>query len=303
MNPTHKSVLLKESLDLLNLEEGDQYLDATLGQGGHAEEVFLRLGKRIKIAGIDADIDAVNFSKQRLEKLGANPKFMVLNFRDIEKSIEALQIDTPNKILYDLGWNRNQFDSELGEEGRGFSFMKDEPLVMTFSKDAKDSEFTAYDIVNSWEEKSIATIIESYGEEKFGKKIAKAIVEAREQGKIKTTFELVEIIKKATPFWYHFKKIHPATRTFQALRITVNDELQALETSLNKSFEILKQQGRIAVISFHSLEDRIVKRFFKSLEESGQVKILTKKPISPTEDEIKENPRSRSAKLRAIIKL
>ena len=303
----HTPVLLKEVLELLDFQDGDVYLDATLGEGGHLEAVF-GLEKEVVIAGIDVNPIAVEKSKERVRE----GKFAALNFRNIDKALEILGIGEPNKILFDLGWSKEQFE----ESGKGFSFQKDELLDMRFAvSTVKDSpwqnqnqresltvSFTAYDIVNKWDEENIATIIESYGEEKFAKKIAKQIVEARLKKPIKTTFELVEIIKKATPLWYHGKKIHLATKTFQAIRIAVNDELRALEEGLDKAFKILKKNGRLAVISFHSLEDRIVKKFFRELKEKGEVEILTKKPVRASNQEISNNGRSRSAKLRGITK-
>lgn len=298
LSPTHIPVLLKEVMELLDVQKSDIYLDATLGVGGHAEAIFKKIGQDAVIAGIDADSDAVEAAKARLEAAGAKPKFGVLNFRNIGEVLETLEILKPSKILFDLGWNKSQ----LEESGRGFSFQKDEPLLMTFASPSDKSNLTAYDIVNFWEEDNIETIIRAYGEERFAGKIAKKIVEARKNGFIKTTAELVKIIKDATPLSYHERKIHPATRTFQALRITVNDELRALEDGLRKAFGILKKDGRLAVISFHSLEDRIVKKFFKLLEANGKAEILTKKPVMASQNEIKENPRSRSAKLRGIRK-
>ncbi len=273
----HQSVLLQEALDILDLHEGDIYLDATLGQGGHAHEVAQRFGEKVKILGIDADPKAVEMSQARV-KTG---KFQVLNFREIRN----LGVELPNKILFDLGWNKFQFE----EGNRGFSFQKDEPLMMNYG----ESKFTASDIVNTWETQNIETILKSYGEEKFAKRISDKIVEARP---IKSSLQLAEIVKEAVPSWYRNRKIHPATKTFQALRIAVNDELQALHEGLEGAYEILQTGGRMAVISFHSLEDRIVKKFFKDKHP------LTKKPIIPTREEILINHRARSAKLRAIQK-
>lgn len=298
----HVPVLLNESLGILNIAEGDIYLDATLGGGGHAAEVWNRFGNKVVIAGIDADSQAVEIAKSRLSIEGAEPKFAVLNFRHIDNVPELLGIGKPNKILFDLGWNKMQFETGGDEVGRGFSFQHDEPLVMTFASESSDAAFTARTIVNEWGEESLQTIIEGYGEERFAKRIAKEIVEQRTVAPIETTFQLVEIIKKATPLWYHFKRIHPATRTFQALRITVNDELQTLKDSLEKALEILQPGGRIAVITFHSLEDRIVKRFFKEADDLGKANLLIKKPVVASEQEQSQNPRSRSAKLRAIEK-
>jgi 16S rRNA (cytosine1402-N4)-methyltransferase len=203
-----------------------------------------------------------------------------------------------DKILLDIGLSSNQFE----QSARGFSFQKDEPLIMSFKKDLKETDLTAREIVNTWDEVNIQTILEGYGEEQFAWKIAKAIVARRQENPIETTFDLVEIIKLATPKFYHHKKIHPATKTFQALRITVNDEIESLKEGVSKGFNILNRGGRMAIISFHSLEDRIVKQFFKDKQTKDEGMLITKRPIVPTEEEIKENPRSRSAKLRVIQK-
>jgi 16S rRNA (cytosine1402-N4)-methyltransferase len=204
-----------------------------------------------------------------------------------------------DRILLDIGLSSNQFE----DSGRGFSFQKDEPLIMSFKKDLKETDLTAKEILNTWDRENIEAILKGYGEEQFAWKISKAIVERREQKPIETTFELVDIVKSATPKFYHHRKIHPATKTFQALRITVNDEIESLKDGINKGFNILNKDGRIAVISFHSLEDRIVKQFFREMEDSGVGKRITKKPILPSEEEIRENPRSRSAKLRILEKI
>ncbi len=294
----HKSVLLQKVIDWLDLQKGDVYLDATLGAGGHAEAVYARLKGDVAIYGIDADESALAIAKERLEILGANPRLAVLNFRNLDKAQELLGMPSPTKILFDLGWSAMQME----DSGRGLSFNRDEPLVMTLGKPSGE-EVTAYDVVNLWSEESLADIIYGFGEEKFSRRIASKIVEHREQKPITSSLELAEIVKSAVPVWYRFGRIHPATKTFQAIRIAVNDELQTLEIGLRKAFEILQKGGRIAVISFHSLEDRIVKRFFKELEEKQEAEILTKKPLIADEDEQSENPRSRSAKLRVIKKV
>lgn len=294
----HKSVLLKKAIDGLDLQKGDVYLDATLGAGGHAEEVYARMKNDVAIYGIDADETAVSIAKERLEMQGAKPKFAVYNFRHLDKVPNLLDMDAPTKILFDLGWSAMQME----ESGRGFSFVRDEPLVMTLSK-AETGDVTAYDVVNSWQEENLADVIYGYGEEKHSRRIARAIVAARGEKPITSSLELSEIIKAAVPVWYRFGRIHPATRTFQAIRIAVNDELRALEEGLEKGFEILGREGRMAIISFHSLEDRIVKHFFKNLAQDGKALILTKKPTTPDEEEQRQNPRSRSAKLRIIQKI
>jgi 16S rRNA (cytosine1402-N4)-methyltransferase len=222
------------------------------------------------------------------------------NFNDkISEILDDKGIDEGDGVLLDLGMSSYQLD----RSGRGFSFLRDEPLQMTMCNKISDNELNAYKIVNHFNEEQLATIIYGYGEETYSRRIAKAIVEAREMSEIKTTGQLAEIIKKAVPFRYKTGKTHPATKTFQALRISVNDEIERLEKTLEKSYSRLKIGGRISVISFHSLEDRIVKRFAKDKSQQGLVKIITKKPIVPTQEEIKENPRSRSAKLRIIEKI
>ncbi|HEY0220710.1 MAG TPA: 16S rRNA (cytosine(1402)-N(4))-methyltransferase RsmH [Candidatus Paceibacterota bacterium] len=306
----HKSVLLHESIDGLEIKNGDIFVDGTLGGGGHSEEVAKRFGGAVVMIGIDLDPDAIERVKTRLSSYKLKITYVNKSFRDIQKILKSLEISKVDKILLDIGLSSNQFE----ESGRGFSFMKDEPLIMSFKKPARphesgaggdllDEDLTAYEIVNTWEPENIATILKSYGEEQFAWKIAKAIEAKRQEKAIKTTFDLVEIIKTATPKWYHHKKIHPATKTFQALRITVNDEIEALKEGLTAGFEALNSGGRLAVISFHSLEDRAVKQFFKEKEKQELGKLINKKPIIPTKEEVIENPRSRSAKLRIIQKI
>lgn len=299
----HKSVLLQEAIDGLSLEEGDVYLDVTVGSGGHMEEVWKRMKNKVVLCGIDADEMSISIAKERLDLLGAKPKLSVLNFRSIEKAADILGVPRPNKILFDLGWSSDQFLGEEEQGGRGFSFQKDEPLIMTFKAHASEEDTTAYDVVNNWSEESIADVIYGYGEERYARKIAKKIVEKRQEKPIKTSKELAEIVKSAVPIFYRVGRIHPATRTFQAIRIAVNDELEALREGLRKGFEILPYGGIMAVISFHSLEDRIVKHFFRGVAEENKGEIINKKPITPSEEEIKNNPRSRSAKLRILKKL
>jgi 16S rRNA (cytosine1402-N4)-methyltransferase len=296
----HTTVLLNEAIDGLDIHNGETFVDGTLGGGGHTEEVIKRFGNQIKIIGIDADSDAIKRSKKRIESLGikANIDFVKNNFRNMDKVLEGVKIENVDKILLDIGLSSNQFE----DSGRGFSFQKDEPLIMSFKKDIDDSDLTAREILNTWAEDSIMSILKGYGEEQFAYKISKAIVDRRKIKPIETTFDLVEIIKGATPNFYHHRKTHFATKTFQALRITVNDEIESLKEGIKKSFDKLKGGGRLAVISFHSLEDRVVKTFFKQKEDEGLGKRITKKPIVPTKIEIKENPRSRSAKLRIFEK-
>ncbi|MBI4155608.1 MAG: 16S rRNA (cytosine(1402)-N(4))-methyltransferase RsmH [Candidatus Zambryskibacteria bacterium] len=301
----HKSVLLHEAIDGLNIKPGDIFVDGTLGGGGHMEEVCLRFGSTVVMIGIDLDSEAITRASARLTHFKCPIHYVKGSFRNIDKILNSLGMKQVDKILLDLGISSNQFE----ESGRGFSFQKDESLIMSFSStDSPQAKFTARDIVNEWDEENIKTILQSYGEEQFAWKIAKAIVERRKIKPIETTFDLVEIVKSATPKFYHHRKIHPATKTFQALRITVNDETESLKEGIRKGFECLKPQGRLAVISFHSLEDRIVKQFFSAKggknkeQQDKEGIIITKKPVTPTEIEISENPRSRSAKLRIIEK-
>lgn len=289
----HVSVLLKETIDGLAIKPGDVIFDGTLGSGGHTAEICACYGKDIQVFVTDKDADAIERSKKRLA--GCNVTFVEDSFRNVDKAVGTGGID---KMLLDLGLSSNQFD----ESGRGFTFRKDEPLLMTMKKNPDESDITAREIVNEWAESSIADIIYGYGEETYARRIAKAIVEARKENPIETTRELTAIIEAAVPASYRRGRIHPATKTFQAIRIAVNDELGSLTEALTKGFALLHPKGRIAIISFHSLEDRIVKRFFKEKEKEGLAKVITKRPIVPTDEEIQANPRSRSAKLRIIEK-
>ena len=247
-----------------------------------------------KIIALDQDKSAFEKAQSKFKNLNCDITFVNANFRDLNKVVK----DEVNAIIFDLGLSSDQLENSE----RGFSFIRREPLLMTMKENPSPEDLTAYDVVNTWEEKSLADIIYGYGEEKLSRKIAKAIVEAREKADIKTTFDLVAIIEGAVGRAYKKQKLHCATRTFQALRIAVNDELGALKEGLEGGFEKLKPGGRMAVISFHSLEDRIVKNFYKEKKAEGGAVLINKKPITPGEAEIKENPRSRSAKLRILEK-
>lgn len=295
----HKTVLLNESVDALNLKPGKVVVDCTLGAGGHTEEICNRFGHDVKVIGLDLDQDALNRSEKRLEALDCDTTFHLSNFRNFDAVLENLNINEVDGFLLDLGFSSYQIE----DSGRGFSFKRDEPLAMTLKRDVTETDITAEMIVNNWSEESIANILYGYGNERFSRRIAREIVLSREKMPIKTTNDLVVVIERAVPFFYKKGRIHPATKSFQALRIAVNDELGALEEFLEKGFNHLKSEGRMAVISFHSLEDRIVKNFFKKKKEEGEAVVLTKKPIIPEEDELKENPRSRSAKLRTLQKI
>jgi 16S rRNA (cytosine1402-N4)-methyltransferase len=294
----HKTVLLKESIDGLDIHEGDIYLDGTLGSAGHALYALQKTNGNLKVIGLDRDQEALERSRRRLSEY-KDVNLVESSYKDLEEVLNRLNISNINRFMLDLGLSSDQFETS----GRGFTFRNDELLLMTFKRDLTPEDLTAAKIVNTWAEESIADIIYGFGEERYSRRIAKAIVNYREKKEIERTSELVEIINQAVPFFYKKGRIHPATRTFQALRIAVNDELNTLKIGLSKGFEKLDSGGRMAVISFHSLEDRIVKNFNKEKEELGLAKIITKKPIDPGEQEIKDNPRSRSSKLRILEKI
>jgi len=287
----HKPVLLNEILEYLEIQDDDVVVDGTLGAGGHSRAMCALLGENGRLIGIDQDSTAI--SKVDLGKCNAILKNG--NFRNLDNILEETGIKKADKILLDIGFSSDQME----KSGRGFSFQKKEPLLMTLSDRISEDTLTAEEIVNTWDEENIADIIFGYGEEKFSRRIAKGIVEARP---ISNTSELAEVVKNSVPFWYRGRRIHPATKTFQALRIAVNDEIGALKEGLEVGMKVLAPNGRMAVISFHSIEDRIVKNFFKQIAKDGLGEILSKKPIVPSAEEIGDNPRARSAKLRIFQK-
>ncbi len=294
INSVHVSVLLKETIDGLNLEGKTFVLDGTFGGGGHSLEICKRY-PNLKIVAVDQDKSAWDKAKSKFKNIKSEIVFINSNFKDLDK----LKEKDFDGIVLDLGLSSDQLENSK----RGFSFTKDEPLLMTMKENPNENDLTAREIVNTWEEKNIADIIYGYGEERFSRKIAKGIVEARKKEKIETTFQLVKIIESSVPGSYRKGRLHFATRTFQALRIAVNDELGALKEGLEKGFEVLKVGGRMSVISFHSLEDRIVKNFFREKQKQDKAKLINKKPITANIEEIKINPRSRSAKLRILEKI
>lgn len=293
---THVTVLADEAVDALALRESATVVDATLGSAGHATRMLAKLGKQGTLVGIDADETAVAAAKKSLTG-DATVHLVTGNFRRLDSILTRLHIDGVDGILADLGWRIEQFTGN----GKGFSFQVDEPLLMTLGE-PKEYSFTARDIVNEWKEEDIANVIFGYGEERYARRIARNIVEAREKAPIETTFDLVSVIERSVPGSYRHGRIHPATRTFQALRIAVNDELSALSEFLETGARVLKKGGRLAVITFHSLEDRIVKHTLRDLAAKGEGTVLTKKPITPSKEELQANPRSRSAKLRIFEK-
>lgn len=293
----HVPVLLHESIDGLQLHAGDIYVDATLGAGGHACLAAGVLGSAGTIIGFDLDRNAEAIARETLKGIDTKLTVIHSNFRHMQEECEKHGITSVQGILMDLGVSSMEF----GASGRGFSFKYDEPLLMTLESGPAEHELTAADIVNSYREEDIANLIFEYGEERFSRRIAKAIVMARRHERIETTFQLVDIIRGAVPASYRNGRINPATRTFQALRIAANDELGALTDGLTGAFALLAPGGRLAVITFHSLEDRIVKNMFREWGKE-QATVITKKPIVPGREEVITNPRSRSAKLRIIQK-
>ena len=296
----HIPVLLKEVIDGLDLKQGQTVLDCNLNRGGHSLEILKKIGKNGTLIGIDLDADALNEARVNFEKLPEHGRICLMNtnFRKVDEVMEDTRVSSVDAILFDLGLS----SEELDISGRGFTFQKDEPLLMTFASNIKEDTLTARDMVNMWSEETLADIIYFYSDEKYARRIAKAIVLKRKEKEIETTFELVDIIAGAVPHLYKKGKTHFATKTFQSLRIAANDEMESLKEGLEKSFNFLKKDGRMAVITFHSLEDRIVKNFFRDLKNKDKLTLINKKPIAPSREEIKENPRSRSSKLRIIIK-
>lgn len=294
----HISVLMDKVLEGLDIQTSDVVVDGTINGGGHSLEIVKQLSESGVLVGIDLDKSALKVSEKKLCDAKPQVNLVHNNFRNIDQIVDELHLNSVDKILLDLGWSSNQFENPE----RGFSFMADGPLLMTLSGDSEDVPFTAYDIVNEWSEESLMDILESYGEEQYAWHIVQAILKYRDIKPIRSTLRLAEIISDAVPAKYRKGKIHPATKTFQALRIAVNDEMGALKDVLEKGFNLLSKNGRMVIISFHSVEDRIVKRFFKEKKKEGCASLLTKKPQVASKEELSENRRSRSAKLRILIK-
>lgn len=309
MNSYHTPVLLSETLDYLDIKPGDTVVDCTLGGGGHSEKILEKLNTVGTLIGFDRDEDAILNCEKRFEKYD-NKILIKSNYSHLKEELESRGIFSVDKILFDLGVSSHQLDAD-----RGFSFQRDEPLDMRM--DRTSSEHTAAWYVNNLPEEELADIIYKYGEERLSRRVAKSICSARIERRINSTLDLAEIIKKSIGFAYFKQNIHPATRTFQALRIEVNKELEHIEPALTDAASILKEGGILAVISFHSLEDRIVKRTFQKLagkctcppeipfcicNPQKTVDILTNKPVIPDDKEIRDNPRARSSKLRCVRK-
>ncbi|WP_291561962.1 MULTISPECIES: 16S rRNA (cytosine(1402)-N(4))-methyltransferase RsmH [unclassified Clostridium] len=307
MDFKHISVLLEECIDALNIKEDGIYVDCTLGGAGHSNEILKKLSSKGRLIGIDQDLDALNAAKERLKNY-ENVTFVHNNFYNIKEVLEELKIEKVDGVLMDLGVSSYQLD----EAERGFSYMKDAPLDMRMNR---ENSFSAYNVINDYSEEELSDVIKSFGEEKFAKRIANFIVNRRP---INTTLELSNIITAAIPAKFRREGGHPAKRTFQAIRIEVNKELTILNKTIEDAVEFLNKEGRIAIITFHSLEDRIVKNKFKELQnpctcpkelpmcvcgKTPIVKLISKKPIEPSLEEKNLNSRSKSAKLRVAEKI
>lgn len=303
----HISVLLNETIENLNLNNNSIAVDCTLGYAGHSSEILKRI-KNGKLYSFDQDEEAIKYSSEKLKEIGSNFEIVESNFSNLKKELEKRNVNGVDAIMYDLGVSSPQLDEDV----RGFSFHKDSRLDMRMNQKQK---LSAYEVVNNYSYEDLVRILKNYGEEKYASSIAKKIVSVRNQKNIETTLELTEIIKESVPFKYRNDK-HPARKTFQAIRIEVNDELNVFEKSLRDALDLINVNGRICVITFHSLEDRICKNIFK--EVSSVPKELSKLPIipedlkpkfkiinciDPSEEEINNNKRSRSAKLRVIERI
>ena len=318
INFSHKSVLLNECIEALNIREGMTYVDCKTGGGGHSLEIAKRLGKGGRLICLDRDKDALKAAKIRLEQYLDRVTFVHTNFSEIGSVLRDLSIDNVGGVLMDLGCSSYQFDTPE----RGFSYMHDAPLDMRMDRDEDPANgcgpLTAYRVVNEYSFEQLRRVIDTYGEERFASKIAAAIVREREKRPLSTTAELSALITSVIPKKSRMEGPHPAKRTFQAIRIEVNGELDAIAPAIRDSISLLAPSGRVAIISFHSLEDRIVKTTYNDLAspctcprdfpvcvcgKSPQIKILGKKPTLPSNTELNENPRSRSAKLRIAEKI
>ena len=306
MDFKHISVLLDETIDGLDIKPDGIYVDGTLGGGGHSYEILKRLSPKGRLIGIDQDGEALKAAGERLKEFENQITFVRSNYCEIDKVLKELNVEKVDGILLDIGVSSYQLDNLE----RGFSYKSDAPLDMRMDT---RQELTAADVVNTYSENELFKIIKDYGEDKFAKNIAKHIVLARKEKPLETTKELSEVIKRAIPMKVQAKGGHPAKKTFQAIRIEVNQELTVLKESIDKMIDLLKPNGRICIITFHSLEDRIVKTKFRENEnpctcppnfpvcvcgKKSKGKVITRKPIIPSEDEIEENKRAKSSKLR-----
>ncbi|MGE5540981.1 MAG: 16S rRNA (cytosine(1402)-N(4))-methyltransferase RsmH [Bacillota bacterium] len=296
MEQRHDTVLLHEAVEALHAAPGDTIVDGTLGAAGHFRELAIALGPSGTLIGIDADQASIERGEQVVaEMAGKGPSMHLVrdNFRNLGRILDDLGISCIDGALFDLGWNAFQLSA-----GRGFSFRVDEPLLMTYG-DPEEGK-TAADLVNGLPEEELADLIYTYGEERFSRGIARSIVEIRKKERILTTLQLADAVTRGTPAWYQHRRLHPATKTFQALRIATNDEFGALRDGMEAALSRLTEGGRISVITFHSIEDRIVKGLMKDAAYAGRGTVVTRKPVVPSTEELAANPRARSAKLRVF---
>ena len=295
----HIPVLLHESIEGLNLKQGGVYVDCTTNRGGHSVEIAKAIGIEGTLICIDLDQTALEEAREIIEKVPNCGKvhFIKSNFRYLPSILKDLKISHVDGILADLGIS----SQELDDSGRGFTFQKDEPLLMTFDSKPEEDVTTAYDIINCWSESTVADILYGFADETYSRRIAHAIVEKRELSPINTTFELLDVVAKAVPALYRHRKTHFATKTFQALRMATNDELGSINDLLEALPSILASNGRACIITFHSTEDRITKHGLRANSET--LRMINKKAIVPSDEEIKNNPRSRSAQLRIVERI
>ena len=294
----HIPVLFQESIDALSIKKDGIYLDGTLGGAGHAAAIAKHLGPDGTLIGFDLDSNAIARAEEKLSEFPCKKILVRENFRNLDRVLLENNVDQVDGIFLDLGWSSFQ----IADPMRGFSFQVDGPLHMTLKDNPTDEDITAWDIVNTWDENVIADMLYAYADETASRKIARTIVAERKRKPINTTFDLVAVIESVLPkkAWM---RTNPATKTFQALRIATNDEYGAVKDVLTKGFEALKPGGRFAIITFHSGEDRIVKNFFRDQAHAELAMLITKKPIKPSDEEVKENVRARSAQLRILQKI
>ena len=294
----HKPVMVKEIIEYLQLRPGQLFVDATIGTAGHSLSILERITPGGKLIGIDRDEDSLSVARGRLKAFSQNLELIHGNFTDIDLVLEKIGLNKIDGILFDLGISSYQLGSPL----RGFSFQEDGPLDMRMDR---SSYIAAYDLLNNLNEDEISEMLWAFGQERWHRRIARAIVYQRQKKPVTTTTELVQLVLRSIPARYRsaYHRIHPATRTFQAIRIAVNRELEAIDKAIDKAIELMRPKARICVISFHSLEDRIIKLKFKKFASEGMLDIITPKPLSPSDSEIENNPASRSAKLRVAERL
>ena len=288
--------MYKEALNYLNLKPGDTVVDATVGTGGHSRQILKQITPGGRLIGIDKDAESLKVCREHLKEFAGDYELIYSDFRDIDSVFKRLKLDKVDAILFDLGISSFQ----LQETQRGFSFQAEGPLDMRMDR---TSFISAYDLVNNLNQEEISTLLWNFGQERWHNRIAKYLVKERERAPIATTAQLADLVSRAMPYKHGYHRIHPATRTFQALRIAVNRELEALDEALSKAIGLLDPGARICAISFHSLEDRIVKLSFRKFSAQSKLRLITKKPQRPLFEEVKENPRSRSARLRAAERI